>query len=189
MEAFFISLSAVAIAEIGDKTQLLTLVLATRFARPAPLIAGIFVATILNHALAAELGVLIAGALSPHVLQWVLAVSFFAGGIWMLIPDKPGELSDNASRFGPFVATTIAFFLAEIGDKTQVATIGLAARFHDVLLVASGTTLGMMLANVPVVFVGEAAAKFLPMQLVRGSAAAIFIALGCVTALEALGLA
>jgi putative Ca2+/H+ antiporter (TMEM165/GDT1 family) len=188
MEAFFISLSAVAIAEIGDKTQLLTLVLAARFGKPLPLIAGIFVATILNHAVAAELGVLIASTLTPHVLQWVLAVSFFAGGAWMLIPDKAGEVPEGASRFGPFLTTTIAFFLAEIGDKTQVATIGLAARFHDVLLVASGTTLGMMMANVPVVFVGEAAAKFLPMQLVRGSAAAIFIALGCVTALEALGL-
>jgi putative Ca2+/H+ antiporter (TMEM165/GDT1 family) len=188
VEAFFISLSAVAIAEIGDKTQLLTLVLAARFGKPWPLIAGIFVATILNHTIAAELGVLIAGALTPHVLQWVLAVSFFAGGVWMLIPDKAGEVpSGVASRFGPFLTTTIAFFLAEIGDKTQVATIGLAARFHDVALVAAGTTLGMMLANVPVVFVGEAAAKFLPMQLVHGAAAAIFIALGCVTALEALG--
>lgn len=188
MEAFFISLSAVAIAEIGDKTQLLTLVLAARFAKPLSLIAGIFVATIVNHALAAEAGILVAAWATPEILQWVLGVSFLAGGVWMLIPDEAGEISDKASRFGPFIATTIAFFIAEMGDKTQLATVGLAARFHDLVYVAAGTTFGMMLANVPVVFLGEAAAKFLPLQLVRGTAASIFFALGLVTVLEALGI-
>ena len=188
MEAFFISLSAVAVAEIGDKTQLLALVLAARFRKPLPIIAGIFVATIVNHALAAELGILIAGWLTPEILNWVLGVSFIAAGVWMLIPDKVDEVSDQGSRFGPFITTTIAFFLAEMGDKTQLATIGLAARFHDLLLVAAGTTLGMMIANVPAVLLGDVAAKALPMQLVRGTAAAIFIALGCVAILEALKL-
>lgn len=189
MEAFFISLSAVAVAEIGDKTQLLALVLAARFRRPLPIIAGIFVATIVNHALAAQLGILIAAWLTPHILNWILGVSFLAAGVWMLIPDKADEVSESvAQRYGPFVTTLIAFFLAEMGDKTQLATIGLAARFHDLLAVASGTTIGMMLANVPAVFLGEVAAKALPMQLVRGTAATIFIVLGVVTLLEVAGL-
>ncbi|MEN6542521.1 TMEM165/GDT1 family protein [Parvibaculum sp.] len=188
MEAFFLSLSAVAIAEIGDKTQLLSLVLATRFRKPLPIIAGIFVATILNHALAAEVGILVAKWLTPQVLQWVLGVSFVAGGVWMLIPDKEGEVPGGVSRFGPFVTTAIAFFLAEMGDKTQFATIGLAARFNALFTVAAGTTIGMMLANVPVVVLGDAAAKALPLALVRGVAAAIFFALGLVTILEALGI-
>lgn len=190
MDAFLISLSAVAIAEIGDKTQLLALVLAARFRKPLPIIAGIFVATIFNHAMAAELGILVAGWLTPQVLNWILGVSFVAAGLWMLIPDKVEELEEDAgSRFGPFVTTTIAFFLAEMGDKTQIATIGLAARFHDLLYVAAGTTIGMMIANVPAVLLGEVAAKTLPMQLVRGTAASIFIALGVVTLLEATGIA
>ncbi|MGB3811055.1 MAG: TMEM165/GDT1 family protein [Parvibaculum sp.] len=189
MEAFLISMSAVAVAEIGDKTQLLALVFAARFRKPLPIIAGIFVATIVNHALAAELGILVASWLTPQILNWVLGVSFLAAGVWMLIPDKVDDVSDGTgSRFGPFITTTIAFFLAEMGDKTQLATIGLAARFHDLLAVAGGTTIGMMIANVPAVFLGEAAAKALPMQLVRGTAAAIFVALGCVAILEALGI-
>ena len=190
MDAFFISLSAVAIAEIGDKTQLLALVLAARFRKPLPIIAGIFVATIFNHAMAAELGILVAGWLTPQVLNWILGVSFVAAGLWMLIPDKVEELEEDAvSRFGPFVTTVIAFFLAEMGDKTQIATIGLAARFHDLLYVAAGTTIGMMIANVPAVLLGEVAAKALPMQLVRGTAASIFIALGVVTLLQVTGIA
>jgi putative Ca2+/H+ antiporter (TMEM165/GDT1 family) len=187
MDAFLISLSAVAIAEIGDKTQLLALVLAARFRKPLPIIAGIFLATIVNHALAAELGILIAGWLSPHVLSWILGVSFFAAGVWMLIPDKQEELEEGmVARFGPFVTTTIAFFLAEMGDKTQIATIGLAARFHDLFTVAAGTTIGMMIANVPAVLLGDVAAKALPMRLVRGTAASIFIGLGIVTLLQAM---
>lgn len=188
MEAFLISLSAVAIAEIGDKTQLLTLVLATRFGKPLPLIAGIFAATIINHALAAEVGILVAKWITPDILGWALGLSFLAGGVWMLIPDEAGEVSESASGFGPFMTTTIAFFLAEMGDKTQLATVGLAARFHDLLYVAAGTTIGMMCANVPVVFLGEAAAKFLPLELVRGAAAAIFFALGVVTLLQVMRL-
>ncbi|MCE9651025.1 MAG: TMEM165/GDT1 family protein [Parvibaculum sp.] len=188
MEAFLTATTLVAVAEIGDKTQLLALVLAARFRRPLPIVAGIFVATIVNHALAAELGILIAGWLTPEILNWVLGFSFLAAGIWMLIPDKADEVSGEVSRFGPFLTTTIAFFIAEMGDKTQLATIGLAARFHDLLSVAAGTTLGMMIANVPAVFLGDVAAKALPMQLVRGTAAAIFIALGCVAILEALKL-
>ncbi len=188
MDAFFISLSAVAVAEIGDKTQLLALVLATRFRKPMPIIAGIFVATIVNHALAAEIGILIANWLTPQILNWALGVSFIAAGIWMLIPDKQDNLNDGvAQRFGPFVTTVIAFFLAEMGDKTQIATIGLAARFHDLVAVAAGTTLGMMIANVPAVLLGDVAAKALPMQLVRGTAATIFIALGAVALLQAVG--
>ena len=190
MDAFFISLSAVAIAEIGDKTQLLALVLAARFRKPLPIIAGIFVATIFNHAMAAELGIIVAGWLTPRILNWILGVSFVAAGLWMLIPDKVEELEEDAvSRFGPFVTTVIAFFLAEMGDKTQIATIGLAARFHDLLYVAAGTTIGMMIANVPAVLLGEVAAKALPMQLVRGTAASIFIALGVVTLLQVTGIA
>jgi putative Ca2+/H+ antiporter (TMEM165/GDT1 family) len=189
MEAFFISLSAVAVAEIGDKTQLLALVLAARFRKPLPIIVGIFVATIVNHAMAAELGILVAGWLTPVVLGWILGVSFIAAGIWMLIPDKEAELEDGVvQRFGPFVTTVIAFFLAEMGDKTQIATIGLAARFHDLISVAAGTTLGMMAANVPAVLLGDVAAKALPMQLVRGTAATIFIVLGVVTLLQVTGL-
>tara|TARA_R110000824_G_scaffold118960_15_gene272417 strand:+ start:111330 stop:111902 length:573 start_codon:yes stop_codon:yes gene_type:complete len=189
MEAFFISLSAVAVAEIGDKTQLLALVLAARFRKPLPIIAGIFVATIVNHALAAQVGILIAGWLTRDMLNLTLGVSFLAAGIWMLIPDKEGEVSEGwATQFGPFVTTTIAFFLAEMGDKTQFATIGLAARFHDLLAVAAGTTIGMMVANVPAVYLGDVAAKALPMQLVRGTAATIFIVLGSVSLLEAAGM-
>ncbi|MDO8290207.1 MAG: TMEM165/GDT1 family protein [Parvibaculum sp.] len=189
MDAFFISLSAVAVAEIGDKTQLLALVLAARFRKPLPIIAGIFVATIVNHALAAELGILIAGWITPQILSWILGVSFVAAGIWMLIPDKADDVNESAiSRFGPFVTTTIAFFLAEMGDKTQLATIGLAARFHDLIAVTAGTTIGMMIANVPAVLLGDVAAKALPMQLVRGTAATIFIVLGVVSLLEAAGL-
>ncbi|MFZ3034003.1 MAG: TMEM165/GDT1 family protein [Parvibaculum sp.] len=189
MEAFFISLSAVAVAEIGDKTQLLALVLAARFRKPLPIIAGIFVATIANHAMAAELGILIANWLTPQTLNWILGASFVAAGIWMLIPDKADDLDGDAvSRFGPFITTVIAFFLAEMGDKTQFATIGLAARFHDLVAVAAGTTIGMMIANVPAVLLGDVAARALPMQLVRGTAAAIFIALGVVTLLQATGL-
>lgn len=189
MEALFISTAAVAVAEIGDKTQLLAFVLAARFRKPWPVVAGIFVATVLNHALAAWVGTLVAAWLTPQVLSWGLGVSFLAMGIWTLIPDKAGEEPEAVtSRFGPFIATAIAFFLVEMGDKTQIATAALGARFQDLFLVASGTTAGMLIADVPAVFLGGAAATRLPMQLVRGSAAAIFIALGAVGILNALGL-
>ncbi len=179
MEAFLVSLGTVAIAEIGDKTQLLALLLAARFRAPLAVIAGIFVATILNHALAAFVGTLIADWLTPLVLAWTVGISFLAMGVWALIPDAPPAAEEaEASRFGPFLATTVAFFLVEMGDKTQIATAALAAHYQSLVLVALGTTLGMMAANVPAVLLGEAAAKRVPLTLVRMVAAAIFILLG-----------
>lgn len=188
MEIFLICTSAVAIAEIGDRTQLLALLLASRFKKPWPVIGGIFVATIFNHALAAWFGIEVSRWITPHVLAWVLGISFILTGLWMLIPDKESdETGQKFSRFGPFLTTTIAFFIVEIGDKTQIATVALAARFHDLALVASATTLGMMLANVPVVFLGNAAAGRLPLNYVRAVSATIFFALGILAILDALG--
>ncbi|MDO8838993.1 MAG: TMEM165/GDT1 family protein [Parvibaculum sp.] len=180
MEAFLVSLGTVAIAEIGDKTQLLALILAVRFRAPVAVIAGIFVATVANHALAAFVGTLIADWLTPLVLAWTVGISFLAMGVWALIPDAP-PAADEAkapARFGPFLATTVAFFLVEMGDKTQVATAALAAHYQSLVLVALGTTLGMMAANIPAVLLGEAAAKRVPLALVRTITAAIFILLG-----------
>ncbi len=178
MEALLISTGVVAIAEIGDKTQLLALVLAARFRKPIPIIIGILVATLANHALAAWAGALVAGWLGPDILRWILGVSFLAMAVWILIPDSVDDDAADDSRFGPFLATVVSFFLLEIGDKTQIATIALSARFNDLLLVTAGTTLGMMLANVPAVLVGEAAATRIPLKLVHGAAAAIFAVLG-----------
>ncbi|MBI1261949.1 MAG: UPF0016 domain-containing protein [Rhizobiales bacterium] len=188
MDAFLISLFGVAFAEIGDKTQLLAFVLAVRFRAPMAVIAGIFVATIFNHLMAGYVGIILAEWLTETMLSWILALSFFAMGIWMLIPDKlDDDEAPHESRFGPFLATTIAFFLVEMGDKTQIATAAFAARFQDLWLVVAGTTAGMMLADVPAVFLGEKAASRIPMQLVRGAAAAIFMALGAVALLHSLG--
>lgn len=180
MEAFLVSLGAVAIAEIGDKTQLLALILAVRFRAPVSVIAGIFVATAVNHALAAFAGTLVADWLTPQILAWVLGLSFLAMGLWALVPDAPpsGEAAKAPSRFGPFLATALAFFLVEMGDKTQLATVALGARYEALVAVALGTTLGMMVANVPVVLFGEAAAKRVPAAAMRYAAAAIFIVLG-----------
>lgn len=188
MEAFLVSLGTVAIAEIGDKTQLLALLLAARFRAPLAVIAGIFVATIANHALAAFVGTLIADWLTPLVLAWTVGISFLAMGIWALIPDAPPaeEETPAPARFGPFLATTIAFFFVEMGDKTQLATAALAAHYQSLVLVALGTTLGMMAANVPAVLLGEAVAKRVPLRLVRMVAAAIFILLGLVALAGAL---
>ncbi|MCF8469863.1 MAG: TMEM165/GDT1 family protein [Parvibaculum sp.] len=188
MEAFFVSLGAVALAEIGDKTQLLALILAVRFRAPVSVIAGIFVATVFNHALAAWLGILIADWLTPEILAWVLGLSFLAMGVWALLPDTPPSQDESvaAARFGPFLATAIAFFLVEMGDKTQIATAALAARYQSLALVALGTTLGMMMVNVPVILLGEAAAKFVPPSVVRAIAAAIFMALGAMAVAGAL---
>ncbi|MEX2249733.1 MAG: TMEM165/GDT1 family protein [Parvibaculum sp.] len=182
MEAFLVSLGVVAIAEMGDKTQFLALLLAARFRAPVAVIAGIFIATILNHALAAWVGTLIADWLTPQVLAWGLGISFIVMGLWALIPDKPPEKDETLlpARYGPFLATTIAFFLVEMGDKTQAATAALAAHYETLLAVALGTTLGMMVANVPVVLIGEAAARHLPLHLLRLAAAGIFIVLGLV---------
>jgi putative Ca2+/H+ antiporter (TMEM165/GDT1 family) len=184
--AFLVSTGAVALAEIGDKTQLLSLVLAARYRKPMPIILGVLAATLVNHSGAGALGAWLGSLVTPSVMRWALAVSFVAMGLWILVPDKldEGEANVNRTRLGVFGATVVTFFLAEMGDKTQLATVGLAARFHDLLYVAAGTTIGMMCANVPVVFLGEAAAKFLPLELVRGAAAAIFFALGVVTLLQ-----
>ncbi|MET0183404.1 MAG: TMEM165/GDT1 family protein [Caulobacterales bacterium] len=188
MEAFLISAGLVAVAEIGDKTQLLAILLATRFRKPIPIIAGIFVATIANHALAAWAGSLLSGFLDGKILLWVLAVSFVAMAIWALIPDKDDENAAPVAAGSVFLATTIAFFLVEMGDKTQVATAALGARFENVAVVAAGTTLGMMIANVPAVFLGDTVLKFAPLHLVRYAAAAIFAALAIATILSALAI-
>jgi len=178
MEAFLISTGVVALAEIGDKTQLLALVLAAKFRKPVPIILGILVATLANHALAGAAGAWISAAIGPTAMRWVLGLSFIAMALWTLIPDKYEEAKDTAPRFGVFGTTLIAFFLLEMGDKTQIATVALAAKYSSLFAVVAGTTLGMMLANVPAVLIGEVAAKKLPMRLVHGIAAAIFFVLG-----------
>jgi len=178
MEAFLISTGVVALAEIGDKTQLLALVLAAKFRKPVPIILGILVATLANHALAGAAGAWISAAIGPTAMRWILGVSFIAMGLWTLIPDKLEDEKERSPRFGVFGTTLIAFFLLEMGDKTQIATVALAAKYSSLVGVIAGTTLGMMLANVPAVLLGEVAAKKLPMRLVHGIAAAIFFALG-----------
>jgi putative Ca2+/H+ antiporter (TMEM165/GDT1 family) len=179
MEAFLVSLGVVALAEIGDKTQLLALVLAARFRRPVPIILGILVATLANHALAGAVGAWLAAAIGPMAMRWILGLSFIAMAVWTLIPDKLDDEKDAAEpRFGVFGTTVVAFFLLEMGDKTQIATIALAARYASLASVVAGTTAGMMLANVPAVLLGEVAARKLPMRLVHGIAGAIFLVLG-----------
>ena len=185
MEAFLISTGVVALGEMGDKTQLLAIVLAAAFRRPAPIIAGIFVATVLNHALAGAVGAWVAQALGPQVLRWVIGLSFLAMAAWMLVPDEIDEdTATGQQRFGVFGTTVLAFFLAEMGDKTQIATVALAARYTEVVAVVLGTTLGMMLANVPAVFLGERIARQVSMRLVHGVAALIFAVLGVLTLLQ-----
>ena len=189
MDILLTSLFLVAVAEIGDKTQLLAILLATRFRRPWPIIAGIFAATIVNHALAALVGDSLAGVLSGAWFSYAIAASFLAMAIWALIPDRLEEKKQSetkASRFGPFATTLVAFFLVEMGDKTQIATVALGARFHDVPLVAAGTTAGMMLANIPAVLFGDRITRMVPMRMVRLGAAAIFVLLGVWTLIEAL---
>lgn len=180
MDPFLISTGLVAIAEIGDKTQLLALMLAARFRKPIPIIAGIFVATIANHGLAAGVGAAAGAFLDGPWMKWVLGVAFLAFAGWALIPDKMDEDEEPKTRLGisVFWTTAVAFFFVEMGDKTQIATVALAARFQDVLLVAAGTTVGMMLANAPVVYVGDAAATRLPLTLIRWIAAGCFAAIG-----------
>jgi Ca2+/H+ antiporter, TMEM165/GDT1 family len=185
MEAFLVSTGVVAVAEIGDKTQLLALVLAARYRRPLPIILGILVATLANHALAAWAGGLVACWIGPAALRWILGLLFIAMAVWCLIPDKDGGMPERAVGAGAFVATLVAFFLVEIGDKTQLATVALAARFEAVLIVTLGTTLGMMIANVPVVLFGDAIAKRLPLEGIRIVAALIFATLGAIALLGA----
>ncbi len=185
MEAFLISSGIVALAEIGDKTQLLAFLLATQFRRPLPIVAGIFVATVANHAFAAAVGSWLTSLFGPDVLRWILGLSFLAMAAWILIPDEIDEDAQPSARYGVFAATVIAFFLAEMGDKTQVATVALAARFDSLPAVVAGTTLGMMLANVPAVYLGKKAATAVPLKLVHGIAALIFALLGLATLLGA----
>ena len=178
LEALLVSTGLVALAEIGDKTQLLSFLLAARFRRPAPIIVGILVATVLNHALAAALGTWIMTALGPQIMRWVLGLSFIAMAAWMALPDKLDGVSGGAERFGVLGTTIVAFFLAEMGDKTQVATVALAARYGSYAAVVLGTTAGMMLANVPAVLFGERLAARMPVRLVHAVAAAVFLAMG-----------
>jgi putative Ca2+/H+ antiporter (TMEM165/GDT1 family) len=178
MEAFLISTGLVALAEMGDKTQLLSLVLAARFRRPWPIIAAILVATLANHALAGWLGASINAWLGEQALRWILGVSFLAMAVWTLIPDKLDDEADKPGRFGVFGTTLIAFFIAEMGDKTQVATVALAAQYASLVAVVAGTTLGMLLANAPVVLFGDRITRAVPMKVVHRVAAAIFAVLG-----------
>ncbi len=184
MQAFLVSTGVVALGEVGDKTQLLALLLAARFRRPLPIIAGILVATLANHAGAAWLGGWLAGLMGPVLLRWVIGGSFLAMAVWMLVPDKLDAPADGARRLGVFGTTVLAFFFAEMGDKTQLATVALAARYDDLVAVVAGSTLGMMLANVPVVLLGGRASRRLPMRLVHALAAAVFALLGLATLLS-----
>jgi len=182
MESLLVSTGVVALAEIGDKTQLLAFLLAARFKKPLPIIAGIFIATIFNHGLAGALGAWITSLLTPEVLRWVLGLSFLGMAAWTLVPDKIEEDETSvATRFGVFGATLVTFFLAEMGDKTQVATVAMAAHYPDPLMVVAGTTLGMLIADVPAVFAGDKLAAKIPLKLVHGIAAAMFAALGLAT--------
>lgn len=186
MESILVSTGVVALAEIGDKTQLLAFILAARFKKPLPIILGILVATVINHGLAGALGAWITSTISPEVLRWVLGASFIGMAIWTMIPDKiEEEETQIAQRFGIFGATFITFFLAEMGDKTQIATVAMAAHYTEPLLVVIGTTLGMLIADVPAVFAGDKLANKIPMKLVHSIAAAMFALLGVVTLLGA----
>jgi len=183
LESLLVSTGVVALAEIGDKTQLLAFILAARFKKPLPIVLGILAATVVNHGLAGALGAWITSAVSPQVLRWVLGLSFLAMAVWTLIPDEiEADETRIAGRLGVFGATLVTFFLAEMGDKTQLATVAMAAHYGAPLLVVIGTTLGMLIADVPAVFVGDRLAARIPMRLVHAIAAAIFAALGEVVA-------
>lgn len=178
MESFLISLSTVAVAEMGDRTQLLSLMLAARFRRPWPILAGVFCATIANHAVAAFVGQRLGHALTPRILDTAVGVSMIVMALWTLKPDTLDEKSAGGKRKGAFLATLITFFIAEIGDKTQIATVALAAAYSNLLAVVAGTTAGMLLANAPVIFCGKAFADRLPLKTLRYVASALFLVLG-----------
>ena len=189
LESFAVSTGIVALAEIGDKTQLLALVLAARFRRPWPIIWGIVVATLANHFAAGAVGNWVAGFFSATTLSWVLAACFAAVAVWTLIPDKLDDDEASAlNKYGPFLTTLIAFFLAEMGDKTQVATIALGAQYHSVALVTAGTTLGMMIANVPAIFLGHELLKRVNLDTIRKVAAGLFLVIGLWVLAQAAGL-
>ncbi len=185
MEAFLVSTGIVALAEIGDKTQLLAFLLAAKFRKPLPIVLAILLATIANHAFAAAVGAWVTSLMGPAALRWVLGLSFLAMAAWTLVPDKIDEDDTKLAKYGVFLTTLIAFFLAEMGDKTQVATVALAARYSGIVAVVAGTTFGMMLANVPAVYLGERIANRVPLRLVHGIAAAVFALLGVATLLGA----
>lgn len=188
-EAFTTSTAIVTLAEIGDKTQLLAIVLATRFKKPVPIVLGILVATLANHFLAALLGATAAAFLDGMWFRLGIAAGFVAMGLWTLVPDTfDDDDAPKPSRFGPFLTTLVAFFIVEMGDKTQIATIALGARFNDALAVTAGTTLGMMIANVPAVFLGQALIKRVPLDVVRMVAAALLVATGVWLAIQTLGI-
>ena len=184
MHAFLVSTGIVTLSEMGDKTQLLALLLATQFRRPVPIIAGIFVATIVNHLGAGALGGWLTQVIGANVLRWILGGSFLAMAAWMLIPDKLDDAAPSNSRYGVFITTVITFFLAEMGDKTQIATIALAARYQSLLWVVAGTTLGMMIADVPAVWFGDWIMKRVPIRAVHITAALIFAVMGVLSLLN-----
>lgn len=185
MEAFLISTGIVALAEIGDKTQLLAFILAAKFKKPVPIILGILAATLVNHGFAGALGEWITSLVSPQIMRWILGGSFIAMALWILVPDQFDEGDAKLAKYGVFVTTLIAFFLAEMGDKTQIATIGLAAKYNNLIAVVAGTTLGMMIANVPAVIFGEKIANSIQPKIVHRIAAVIFFVLGVATLLGA----
>ncbi len=186
MESFLVSTGVVALAEVGDKTQLLAFILAARFKKPVPIVLGILLATLINHGLAGALGAWITSVVRPEVLRWVLGLSFIAMAVWTMVPDKiEDDESQIAKRFGVFGTTLITFFLAEMGDKTQVATVAMAAHYAAPLVVVLGTTLGMLIADVPAVLLGEKLAGKIPMRWVHACAAAIFVLLGVATVMGA----
>lgn len=185
MEALLVSTGIVALAEIGDKTQLLAFILAAKFRRPLPIVFGILIATLVNHGFAGAVGAWITSQLGPETLRWVLGISFLAMAAWTLIPDEFDEEDAKLARFGVFGTTLVAFFLAEMGDKTQVATVALAAQYQSLVYVVTGTTLGMMIANVPAVIMGDRIADRMPVRLVHRIAAGIFAVLGVATLLGA----
>jgi len=183
MDAFMISTASVAVGELGDKTQLLALILATRLRHPVPIIAGIFVATLLNHLGACLVGEWASKLINPQILKWMLGVSFLAVAAWALIPDKVDQEVTTQGHYGVFVLTAVTFFLAEMGDKTQIVALALAAKYNDLIAVVAGTTLGMMIVNTPTVLCAERATKWIPVKLVRVIAAAVYAVLGVVTLL------
>jgi putative Ca2+/H+ antiporter (TMEM165/GDT1 family) len=183
MDAFMISTASVAVGELGDKTQLLALILATRLRKPMPIIAGVFVATLLNHLGACLIGEWASKLITPQILRWVLGISFLAVAAWALIPDKVDEEVKTHGNYGVFALTAVTFFLAEMGDKTQIVALALAAKYNDLFAVVAGTTLGMMIVNIPTVLCAERATKWIPVKVVRVIAAALYAVLGIVTLL------
>ena len=178
LETYAVSALLVALAEMGDRTQLLAIMLASRYRKPLPILAGILVATLANHGLAALVGFYLSGLLQAVWFKYLIAASFIAMAVWALIPDKADEDKPSRLHLGVFLTTAVSFFLVEMGDKTQIATAALAARYHDVLVVAAGTTTGMMLANIPAVFLGHAVTRVLPIHALRIAAAVLYLGLG-----------